>query len=85
KLDQVTFHISPSNWLLPWRFTSNDSRLEMVFIPVQERIERFSMGFHSVRRRQVCGEFSGTVVLDDGVAFRFQNISGFAERRRTRF
>jgi hypothetical protein len=85
KLDQVTFHISPSNWLLPWRFTSNDNRLEMVFTPVQERLEHYQMGFHSVRRRQVCGVFSGKVLLDDGTEFSFQNITGFAERRKTRF
>jgi hypothetical protein len=46
KLDQVTFHISPSNWLLPWRFTSNDKRLEMIFAPHQERTENHQMFFH---------------------------------------
>ncbi|MDR2477215.1 MAG: DUF2804 domain-containing protein, partial [Treponema sp.] len=39
KLDQVTFHIPPVNWLSPWRFTSNDNRLEMTFVPHQERTD----------------------------------------------
>jgi hypothetical protein len=85
KLDQVTFHISPANWLLPWHFTSNDNRLDMLFIPSQERVERNRMFFHALKSRQVCGFFSGTVVLDDGSNFKFQNITGFAERRKTRF
>ncbi|MDR2418319.1 MAG: DUF2804 domain-containing protein [Treponema sp.] len=85
KLDQVTFHISPSNWLLPWRFTSNDNRLEMDFTPSQERVEHHRLGFYSIRRRQVCGMFSGKVLLDDGAEFTFQNLAGFAERRKTRF
>jgi hypothetical protein len=85
KLDQVTFHISPSNWLLPWRFTSNDNRLEMIFAPHQERSENLQMFFHYLKRRQVCGFFSGKVILDDGSEFEFQNITGFAERRKTRF
>jgi hypothetical protein len=85
KLDQVTFHISPANWLEPWRFTSNDNRLEMIFMPAQERVENYHMFFHSFRRRQVCGFFSGKVILDDGSEFEFQNITGFAERRKTRF
>jgi len=85
KLDQVTFHIPPSNWLAPWRFTSNDKRLEMTFTPQQMRVDRRQMLFHSVIRRQVCGIFSGRAVLDDGGEMEFHNITGFAERCRTRF
>jgi hypothetical protein len=85
KLDQVTFHINPANWLLPWRFTSNDNRLEMLFTPHQERMERNRMLLYSLTRRQVCGFFSGRVILDDGSLMEFQNITGFAERRKTRF
>lgn len=85
KLDQVTFHISPTNWLLPWHFTSNDNRLDMFFTPYQERLEQNRMFFHSLKCRQVCGFFSGKVILDDGSPFEFQNINGFAERRKTRF
>jgi hypothetical protein len=84
KLDQVTFHIPPVNWLEMWRFTSNDKRLEMTFTPNQERVERKSILFHSWKRRQVCGSFSGRVVLDDGSDFSFWNITGFAERVKTR-
>jgi hypothetical protein len=85
KLDQVTFHISPANWLLPWRFTSNDNRLEMTFSPHQERIEHHRMFLHSLKRRQVCGSFSGKVTLDTGAVLEFQNLTGMAERRKTRF
>jgi hypothetical protein len=85
KLDQVTFHINPANWLLPWRFTSNDNRLEMTFTPHQERVERNRMLLYSLSRHQVCGFFSGRVILDDGSPMEFQNITGFAERRKTQF
>jgi hypothetical protein len=85
KLDQVTFHIPTASWLAPWRFTSNDNRLEMTFSPHQERIERKRLFFHSATRRQVCGFFSGRAVLDDGSEMRFQNITGIAERNRMRF
>ncbi|MCL1837512.1 MAG: DUF2804 domain-containing protein [Treponema sp.] len=85
KLDQVTFHIPPSNWLSPWRFTSNDNRLEMTFTPQQERKDRSNVMFQSVTRRQVCGLFSGKAILDDGAEMDFRNITGFAERCKTRF
>jgi len=85
KLDQVTFHIPLSNWLSPWRFTSNDNRFEMTFHPHQERLDRRRLFFYNSTRRQVCGFFSGKVQLDDGSVIEFQHLTGFAERSRTRF
>jgi hypothetical protein len=85
KLDQVTFHIPLSDWLSPWRFTSNDNRLEMSFLPHQERLERRRLFFYSMTRRQVFGFFSGKVQLDDGTVLEFHNLTGFAERSKMRF
>jgi hypothetical protein len=85
KLDQVTFHIPPYDWLSPWKFTSNDNRLEMTFVPHQERTEKRSLFFHTSTRRQVCGFFSGKAQLDDGTTVEFQNLTGLAERSKTRF
>ena len=83
KLDQVTLHIL-SGRHVPWRFTSNDNRLEMVFSPDQERDESHQMFLYSLKRRQLFGSFSGRVVLDDGSLFEFQDIRGMAERRKSR-
>jgi hypothetical protein len=85
KLDQVTFHISPGNWLQPWHFTSNDKRLEMTFTPHQERSDHNRLFFHSLKRRQVCGSFSGKLILDNGDVLEFRDLRGIAERRKTRF
>jgi hypothetical protein len=85
KLDQVDFHIPPGSWLSPWQFTSNNNRLEMVFTPYQERVDRRQLLLFSITRRQIYGSFSGAVVLDDGTTLNFQNLTGFAERSRTRF
>ena len=85
KLDQVTFNIPPANWLAPWRFTSNDNRIEMTFRPHQERMERSRLLLYSDTRRQVYGFFSGRAVLDDGAVVEFNDITGFAERHKTRF
>jgi len=85
KLDQVTFHIPLSDWLAPWRFTSNDNRLEMTFHPYQERSDRRRLFFHSSSRRQVFGFFSGKVQLDDGSIVEFQNLTGIAERNKMSF
>jgi hypothetical protein len=57
----------------------------MTFAPQQERVERHRLAFHILNRRQVCGSFSGKVILDDGKELEFRNITGIAERRKTRF
>ena len=85
KLDQVTFHIPSQGWSSPWRFTSNDKRLEMVFSPQQERADHRQMLLFSSSRLQVFGNFSGQVVLDDNTVMNFRNITGFIERAKTRF
>ena len=85
KLDQVAFHIPPANWLAPWRFTSNDQRLDMTFTPQQERVEHRRALVFSLARHQVYGSFSGKVILDDGAAMDFHDLTGFAERVKTRF
>jgi len=85
KLDQITFLIPPANWLSPWRFTGNDGRLDMTFSPQQERTDRRRILFHSYARRQFFGNFSGTATLGDGTVIGFSNITGFAERSKTRF
>lgn len=85
KLDQVTFHIHPSDWLSPWHFTSNDNRLDMTFTPHQQRTESRRLFIHNITRRQICGFFSGKVQLDDGSEIEFNNLTGLAERCKTRF
>jgi hypothetical protein len=85
KLDQVTFHIPATDWLEEWHFTSNDERLKMIFTPNQERSDGRRFLLHSVKRRQVYGTFSGRVILDGGGEITFWNLTGFAERVKTRF
>ncbi|MDR1867316.1 MAG: DUF2804 domain-containing protein [Treponema sp.] len=85
KLEQVTFHLSPSNWLEPWRFTSNNKQLEMVFTPFDKVSEHMRFLFHIQNRRLLFGDFSGSVVLEDGSEWLFHNITGVAEYSRTHF
>jgi hypothetical protein len=84
KLNQVTFHILPTNWLEPWHFTSDDNRIEMTFAPEMEWEDSNRTFFYTIKRRQLYGSFYGKVVLDDDSEVNF-NITGFAERRKMRF
>jgi hypothetical protein len=83
KLDQVTFKISPVNWLDPWFFTSNNKRLEMQFNPAIQSPYQNDLLFCYQHVRQFFGTFSGKIILDDGNTLHFDNITGLTERRKT--
>jgi len=82
KLEQVTFRISPANWLQPWYFTSSNKRLEMRFNPAVASPYQNNYLLCYQRVRQFFGAFSGKIVLDDGNTLYFENITGLAERRK---
>jgi hypothetical protein len=83
KLELVTFKVSAEGWLKPWKFTSNDFRLEMSFYPVQKCYKKNYMLNQSTRVQQAYGFFSGKVKLDDGNEVYFEKITGIVERKKT--
>jgi hypothetical protein len=85
KLGSVTFHVSPRDWLAPWRFTSDDGRLEMTLTPILDRSAKMSLLIYSTVQHQVFGRYSGRVVLDDGSVLEFADIPGFAEKVKNRW
>jgi hypothetical protein len=85
KLSHVTFHIQTSGLTLPWEFTSDDRRLEMTFTPILQNRANSRFIFHSTSRRLLFGYFSGRFILDDMTNFTFTNITGYAEKRQTRY
>jgi len=85
KLDQVTFHLPPASAAgtydaAPWRFSSNDGRLEMTFEPIMDRAETTDLKVIRSITHQVFGRFSGTAILDDGRKVAFKDLLGFAEK-----
>ena len=80
KLDQVTFHLPEGTYDgAPWRFSSNDGRLEMTFAPILDRADATDFKVIRSIAHQVFGRFSGTAVLDDGREVTFTDLLGFAE------
>jgi len=79
KLDEVTFHFDPSDYLRPWRFSSSDGRIRMDFAPILDRSSSTNLGLIRSLQHQVFGEFSGAAVLDDGTRIDVDRLTGFAE------
>ncbi|MBO6061784.1 MAG: DUF2804 domain-containing protein [Clostridia bacterium] len=90
KLDIVEFHIPQRedgsyDYEAPWRFTSNDGRLELDFVPIIDRKAKISLGVIMSDQHQVFGRFTGRVVLDGGRELRIENLLGFAEKVRNKW
>lgn len=83
KLSRVTFQIPGApgarDYLSPWRFTSDDGRFEMTFLPILDRAACTSVGVIKSDQHQVFGRFTGRAVLDDGRLIRVEEFLGFAE------
>ena len=84
KLSKVDFGIpmkgGKEDYMKPWRFTSDDGRFEMDFIPVIDRASCTDVKLIKSDQHQVFGRFSGTAVLDDGTRLQVRDLMGFAEK-----
>ncbi len=84
KLSQVNFGIpmkdGREDYMKPWRFTSDDGRFEMGFVPVIDRASCTDVKLIKSDQHQVFGRFSGTVVLDGGDRLEVRDLFGFAEK-----
>lgn len=80
KLDIVEFDIPPDDFLKPWRFSSNDGRFELDFVPIIDRYSNTDVVLIKSWQHQVFGRFTGEVVLDSGEKINLENILGFAEK-----
>ncbi len=85
KLDQVTFAIPKKpdgelDFLAPWKFTSNDNRLKLDFVPILDRFSDANALVIRSTQHQVFGRFSGTVTLDNGEILILKDLLGFAEK-----
>ena len=90
KLGRVEFHIpekadGSEDYMAPWRFTSDDGRFEMDFIPVLDRSSRTDLLVVGSDQHQVFGRFTGTAVLDGGEEIRVKDFFGFAEKVKNKW
>jgi len=85
KLDQVDFAYDSTDFMRPWRMTSPDGRVDLEFVPFQERVAMtdFKLLFSEVH--QIFGRYRGTVRADDGEGVRLDDLIGFAEEHHARW
>ena len=85
KLSEVKFCIPGDEVGAPrytenWKFTSDDGRFEMDFVPQLDRKSCTDVKLIKSDQHQVFGRFTGRVVLDDGTVLEVRDFPGFAEK-----
>jgi len=84
KLNRVDFIIPVKNgkddFMSPWKFTSDDGRFELDFIPLLDRYSSANLLILKSIQHQVFGKFSGKVILDNGKVVEIVDKIGFAEK-----
>lgn len=89
KLSRVKFEIpvrgGQDDFMSPWKFSSDDGRFEMDFVPVMDRCAKIDLKLICSDQHQVFGRFSGTAVLDDGQKVEIKDLTGFAEKVRNKW
>lgn len=88
KVGRLTFEIPPGAYCdpqKPWRFRTDDGRLDMLMTPVYDRHAYTKIGPILNDGHQIFGTFAGWCVLDDGSKLTFEGIDGFAEEIHNRY
>ena len=82
KLNHIRFYIpgDEKDFLSPWRFSSDNGRFEMDFVPVLDRASCTDFKILKSDQHQVFGRFSGRAILDDGTVLEVKDLPGFAEK-----
>ncbi|MCP4761325.1 MAG: DUF2804 domain-containing protein [archaeon] len=79
KLDQINIEYDIKNLKKPWKFTSNDGRLELIAQPALTTPITVNLGPILVKNKMMYGDYSGYIVLDDGTKIEVEDFHGHAE------
>lgn len=85
KLGDVSIEREREDYLSPWRFASDDGRLELRLSPVFDNHTSTKLLFVNNDCHQVFGRFDGLATLDDGRKLRIEGLNGFCEHARNRW
>lgn len=85
KLEQVKFDYVSGDYMLPWKFSESEGRLDLTFTPFKDRTATTNLGIIYSEVHQMFGRYNGTVILDDGEEILVEDLIGFAEEHHARW
>ena len=79
KLHSVDFVFDKNDIRNPWRMTSLDKKVDLVFYPESQRGEKINVLFIASRFTQLIGKFEGRVVSEAGETVTLRGCPGWTE------
>jgi hypothetical protein len=85
KLGEVKFSYDNQDFKAPWRMSSPDDRLELVFTPFFERVAKTDALILKSEVHQMFGRYNGWVMTDQGEKIEIIDLVGWAEEHNARW
>jgi hypothetical protein len=85
KLGGVDIAYTSGEFMRPWRMNSPDGRLDLEFVPFQERVAKIDLKVLSSEVHQMFGRYRGTAQTDEGEVVRIEGLIGFAEEHHAKW
>jgi hypothetical protein len=79
KVSTVGFEFNPKNFYDPWRITSADGKVNLMFESENHRSENVNALVIATRFTQMMGVFTGTLKTDDNSVIKINKCPGWAE------
>lgn len=84
--EELVWDYDPDDFLAPWHlYTPASDRVDVVFTPFHERVDRTDTGLIVSDTHQCFGHYRGTVRTDDGTTLTVTDLNGFAEQVHMRW
>ena len=84
KLRDVACDFDPADRMKPWKFTSDDGRLSLVFTPTYHQQSKQDILVAATELHKIHGTYSGQLVVD-GKPIQVDKLLGFAEHMSQRW
>ncbi|MGD8406050.1 MAG: DUF2804 domain-containing protein, partial [Anaerolineales bacterium] len=85
KLDQVRFDYVSGDYMQPWHFTDNQSRLDLTFTPFKDRLAETNLEIITSEVHQMFGRYNGQVTTEEGGVIPVKDLIGFAEEHHAKW
>jgi hypothetical protein len=85
KLGPVAFEYISGDYMKPWQFKDQESRLDLNFTPFRDRTARTNLAVITSEVHQMFGHYNRTAIMDTGERIQIHDLIGFAEEHRAKW
>ncbi len=85
KLGKLALSYDAKDYMKPWRFSTDDGYLDLVFRPFVEKVSKTNLLLAKMEGHQMFGNYSGQLKTPEGDSYNIVNLVGWAEEHKSRW